>query len=418
LKKRYIVLFLLVVLSAITFLDRLSIAVSGPLIQDQLHIPPERWGWVLGAFVLSCGLFEIPSGAMGDRRGQRRELTRIVAWWSAFMAATAACFSFWQLVIVRFLFGAGEAGAYPNAAGVVSRWFPTTERARAQSFIWAASRLGGVLTPLLVVPLQARIGWRFVFVLFGVLGVAWAAAWWLWFRDSPQEQPGIRKEELNEIAKGAHGGRRDAIPWKRLLASRQLWMISIAYSCYAWGTYFYFTWFPSWMIRGAHFSERQMGFYAALPFLCGIIGNLAGGVVSDSLVKRYGLKFGRRVVLSIALIVGSGMLMGMSLVSGKTAVVALACLGFGVTDLMLPSAWSLCLDIGGEFAGTVSGVMNTAGQFGGALCTVLFGYMIRMTGSYNKPLWLVAFMVLCAALIFARVDASKTLFADSSAVVS
>lgn len=417
-KKRYIVLFLLVVLSAITFLDRLSIAVSGPLIQDQLHIPPERWGWVLGAFVLSCGLFEIPSGAMGDRRGQRRELTRIVAWWSAFMAATAACFSFWQLVIVRFLFGAGEAGAYPNAAGVVSRWFPTTERARAQSFIWAASRLGGVLAPLLIVPLQARIGWRSVFVMFGVLGVAWAVVWWLWFRDSPQEQPGIRKEELNEIAKGAHAGTRDAIPWKRLLASRQLWMISIAYSCYAWGTYFYFTWFPSWMIRSAHFSERQMGFYAALPFLCGIIGNLAGGVVSDSLVKRYGLKFGRRVVLSIALIVGSGMLMGMSLVSGKTAVVALACLGFGVTDLMLPSAWSLCLDIGGEFAGTVSGVMNTAGQFGGALCTVLFGYMIRMTGSYNKPLWLVAFMVLCAALIFARVDASKPLFADSSAVVS
>ena len=417
-KKRYIVLFLLVVLSAITFLDRLSIAVSGPLIQDELHIPPERWGWVLGAFVLSCGLFEIPSGAMGDRRGQRRELTRIVAWWSAFMAGTAACFSFWQLVIVRFLFGAGEAGAYPNAAGVVSRWFPTTERARAQSFIWAASRLGGVLTPLLVVPLQARIGWRFVFVLFGVLGVAWAAAWWLWFRDSPQEQPGIREEELNEIAKGAHAGTRDAIPWKRLLASRQLWMISIAYSCYAWGTYFYFTWFPSWMIRSAHFSERQMGFYAALPFLCGIVGNLAGGVVSDSFVKRYGLKFGRRVVLSSALIVGSGMLMGMSLVSGKTAVVALACLGFGTTDLMLPSAWSLCLDIGGEFAGTVSGVMNTAGQFGGALCTVLFGYMIRMTGSYNKPLWLVAFMVLCAALIFARVDASKSIFADSSAAVS
>jgi MFS family permease len=418
LKKRYIVLFLLVVLSAITFLDRLSIAVSGPLIQDQLHIPPERWGWVLGAFVLSCGLFEIPSGAMGDRRGQRRELTRIVGWWSAFMAGTAACFSFWQLVIVRFLFGAGEAGAYPNAAGVVSRWFPTTERARAQSFIWAASRLGGVLTPLLVVPLQARIGWRFVFILFGVLGVAWATVWWLWFRDSPQEQPGIREEELNEIAKGAHAGTRDAIPWKRLLASRQLWMISIAYSCYAWGTYFYFTWFPSWMIRSAHFSERQMGFYAALPFLCGVIGNLAGGVVSDAFVKRYGLKFGRRLVLSSALVVGSGMLMGMSLVSGKTAVVALACLGFGVTDLMLPSAWSLCLDIGGEFAGTVSGVMNTAGQFGGALCTVLFGYMIRMTGSYNKPLWLVAFMVLCAALIFARVDASKPLLADSVVSVS
>jgi MFS family permease len=418
LKKRYIVLFLLVVLSAITFLDRLSIAVSGPLIQDQLHIPPERWGWVLGAFVLSCGLFEIPSGAMGDRRGQRRELTRIVAWWSAFMAATAACFSFWQLVIVRFLFGAGEAGAYPNAAGVVSRWFPTTERARAQSFIWAASRLGGVLAPLLIVPLQACIGWRSVFVMFGVLGVTWAAVWWLWFRDTPREQPGIRQEELEEIAKGAQTGTPNAIPWKRILASRQLWMISIAYSCYAWGSWFYFSWFPSWMVRSASFSVRQMGFFAALPFLCGMAGNIAGGFLSDSLVTRYGLKFGRRVVLSSALIAGSGMLLWMSLATGKAAVVVLACLGFGVMDLMLPSAWSLCLDIGGEFAGTVSGVMNTAGQFGGVLCTVSFGYIIKMTGSYNKPLWLVAFMVLCAALIFARVDASKTLFADSSAVVS
>jgi ACS family glucarate transporter-like MFS transporter len=418
LKKRYIVLFLLVVLSAITFLDRLSIAVSGPLIQDQLHIPPERWGWVLGAFVLSCGLFEIPSGAIGDRRGQRRELTRIVAWWSAFMAGTAACFSFWQLVIVRFLFGAGEAGAYPNASGVVSRWFPATERARAQSFIWAASRLGGVLTPLLVIPLQARIGWRYVFVFFGVLGAAWASVWWLWFRDTPREQAGIQQVELDEIAKGAQSRTPEAIPWKQLLASRQLWMISVAYSCYAWGSWFYFSWFPSWMVRSASFSEKQMGFFAALPFLCGMAGNIAGGFLSDSLVERFGVKFGRRVVLSSALIISSGMLLGMSLVSGKVAVVVLACLGFGVADLMLPSAWSLCLDIGGEFAGTVSGVMNTAGQFGGVLCTVSFGYIIRMTGSYNKPLWLVASMVLLAALIFARVDASKPLLRESAVPIS
>jgi MFS transporter, ACS family, glucarate transporter len=418
LKKRYIVLFLLVVLSAITFLDRLSIAVSGPLIQDQLHIPPERWGWVLAAFVISCGLFEIPSGAMGDRRGQRRELTRIVTWWSAFMAGTAACFSFWQLVIVRFLFGAGEAGAYPNASGVVSRWFPATERARAQSFIWAASRLGGVITPLLVVPLQARIGWRSVFVLFGALGAVWAAVWWLCFRDTPSEQPGIQQEELDEIAKGAQAKTRSSIPWKQLLRSRQLWMISVAYSCYAWGSWFYFSWFPSWMVRSASFSEKQMGFFAALPFLCGMAGNVAGGFVSDTLVKNYGLKFGRRVVLSLALIITSGMLLGMSLVTGKVAVVVLACLGFGVMDLMLPAAWSLCLDIGGEFAGTVTGVMNTAGQLGGVLCTVSFGYIIKMTGSYNKPLWLVAFMVLCSALIFARVDASKPLLPDNSASVS
>lgn len=417
-KKRYIVLFLLVVLSAITFLDRLSIAVSGPLIQDRLHISPERWGWVLGAFVISCGLFEIPSGAMGDRRGQRHELTRIVAWWSVFMAATAACFSFWQLVVVRFLFGAGEAGAYPNASGVVSRWFPAMERARAQSFIWAASRFGGVITPLLVIPLQTRIGWRAVFVLFGVLGLAWAAAWRIFFHDSPCEQPGIDPSELDDIAKGGQSPSKNSIPWKRLFSSHQLWIVSIAYSCYAWGSWFYFSWFPSWMVRSAGFSERQMGFFAALPFLCGMAGNVAGGFVSDTLVKSYGLKFGRRVVLSSALIVTSAMLLGMSMATDKLAVVVLACLGFGVMDLMLPSAWSLCLDIGGEFAGTVTGVMNTAGQLGGVLCTVSFGYIIKMTGSYNKPLKLVAFMVLCSALIFARVDAGKPLIANTAASAS
>jgi len=195
-------------------------------------------------------------------------------------------------------------------------------------------------------------------------------------------------------------------------------MISVAYSCYAWGSWFYFSWFPSWMVRSASFSERQMGFFAALPFLCGMAGNVAGGFVSDTLVKNYGLKFGRRVVLSLALIITSGMLLGMSLVTGKAAVVVLACLGFGVMDLMLPAAWSLCLDIGGEFAGTVTGVMNTAGQLGGVLCTVSFGYIIKMTGSYSKPLWLVAFMVFCSALIFARVDASKPLLPDSSASAS
>ena len=131
-RKRSGVLLLLVLLAVITFLDRLCIAVAGTRIQDELGISPERWGWILGAFVLSYGIFEIPTGAHGDRFGQRKVLTRVVVWWSAFTALTGAAHNFWQLILTRFLFGAGEAGAYPNASGVIARWFPKSERARAQ----------------------------------------------------------------------------------------------------------------------------------------------------------------------------------------------------------------------------------------------------------------------------------------------
>ena len=159
LDQRRRVLLLLIALAIITFLDRISIAVAGPRIQQELHIAPERWGWVIGAFVLAYGIFEIPTGALGDRIGQRSVLTRIVLWWSAFTCLTGAAIGFPALVVTRFLFGAGEAGAYPNISGVIVRWFPVRERARTQGFIWAASRIGGALSPLIVVPLQSAVGW-------------------------------------------------------------------------------------------------------------------------------------------------------------------------------------------------------------------------------------------------------------------
>src|SRR4051812_29417560 len=149
----------MIALAIITFLDRISIAVAGPRIQEELHITPERWGWVIGAFVLAYGLFEIPTGALGDRIGQRSVLTRIVLWWSAFTCLTGAAMGFPSLVATRFLFGAGEAGAFPNASGVVVRWFSVNERARIQGYIWAASRVGGAISPLIVVPLQSIMGW-------------------------------------------------------------------------------------------------------------------------------------------------------------------------------------------------------------------------------------------------------------------
>jgi MFS family permease len=412
-RKRHAVLLLLVALAIITFLDRISISVAGPRIQDELGIPPEQWGWIIGAFVLAYGLFEVPTGAMGDRAGQRKVLTRIVLWWSGFTCLTGLAAGYPSLLLTRFLFGAGEAGAYPNMSGVLARWFPPGERARTQGFIWAASRFGGALSPLLVVPLQARVGWRAAFVILGLIGVLWAVCWRWWYHDNPAEQPGIRHEELNEIANRGVPSEQVAVPWAELLRQRQLWLIFTMYFFYAWGSWFYFGWFPVYLVKGAGFSEAEMGIFSSLPYLLGTAGNLAGGFLGDWAGRRFGLKTGRRLMGSASLAVSATLLAVLAVTHDKTAIVILSSLGFGIADLMLPTAWAVCLDIGRSHAGVVTGTMNTAGQLGGFVCSVLFGYVVKATGSYSAPLWVVAAMVMIAALLFTRIDPTRPLLKSS-----
>ena len=410
-RKRNGVLGFLCAVSIITFLDRLAIPVAEPGIHADLHLDPKQWGWVLSAYVLSNALFEIPSGAMGDRKGRRLELTRIATWWSAFTALTGWCRSFLQMAGARFLFGIGAAGAYPNAAGVISEWFPKQEHARAQGFVWGASRLGGALAPILLVPLARHWGWRSIFWVLGSVGLVWSAFWYMWFRDDPAKQPGITVEELAEIRAGqiAEGHDIRNVPWGRLFALPHLWLLTIAYFCYAWGSWFYFGWFTTWLMHGAGFSFAQMGFFASFPFLMGLVGNLAGGQISEMLVERHERKTTYRWITCLCLIVSGGLLLAMSVAHSHAAIVALATLGFGIMDLMLPSAWAMCMSLGGRFGGTATGVMNTAGNLGGWVCTVVFGYVVQATNNYEIPLRTVAGMVVLAAVIFSQVDCTRGL---------
>lgn len=391
---RHIILALLVALSVLTFLDRLCISVAGPRMQAELNIPPEQWGVVLSAFVLAYGLFEIPTGMMGDRSGQRGVLTRIVLWWSAFTALTGSMTSFLPLVVTRFLFGAGEAGAYPNMSGVVRRWFPVHERARAQGFIWGASRFGGALAPLLVVPVQQTYGWRAGFWIFGVVGVLWCAAWWLYYRDEGAPYP-----------PASH-----AAPVGLMFRSPQLWLILCMYGSYAWGSWFFFSWLHTFLIKGRGFTESEMAVAASLPFLLGTASNIAGGYISDAACRRWGLRSGRRRIGVTSLAVSSALLLAAAGTTDRIATVALLTFSFAIMDLMLPSAWALCLDIGGSHAGAVTGAMNTAGQLGGFVCTLVFGFVVKYFNSYDAPLVLIAGMIALAALLFSRIDASKPLF--------
>ena len=406
-KLRHRVLASLSALAIITYLDRLCISVAGPRMQAELGFSPEQWGWIVGVFALSYGGLEIPAGALGDRFGQRAVITRIVLWWSAFTALTGMVSGFRVLLLVRFLFGAGEAGAFPNISGCLARWFPTAERARAQGTVWGASRIGGVVAPPAVVAMMAVVGWRATFWMFGALGLIWVLLWRPWYRNFPSEHPRITEKELDEIGAGGVAADHAGVPWKAIFGSRQVWLVMIMYAFYGWGSYFYLSWLHTYLVNGRGLTEGEMGIYSTLPFVMGAGANLLGGWLSDHLVKRMGLRTGRRVLGGLGLAGGALCILATALTSGKVTGVLFLSLGYGCMDLMLPSAWAVCMDLGGRYAGAVSGAMNSAGHVGGFSSSVLFGYLVRGTGNYNAPLFAIATMLAAAAFVFTRIDSSR-----------
>lgn len=411
-KVRYVVLTLLVLLSVVTYLDRICIGIAAKDIQADLKLSESQWGWVLGSFLLAYGLFEIPSGGLGDRIGQRKVLTRIVLWWSAFTALTPLARNYYALVITRFLFGAGEAGAYPNASGCISRWFPAGERARAQGLVWGASRLGGALTPLIVVPLKAAVGWQACFWVFGVLGVVWAAVWAFWFRDDPARHKAVSQLELAEIGPPPAVSHAE-IPWLALFSNPQLWLIVAMYWFYVTGFIFFMFWLPKYLTQGRGMSDHEMSISVALLWTMGFIGNVVGGLASDGLSKRYGLAIGRKIIGATCLALCGILLFTAAVVPNKFVTAGLMIAAFGVGDGMLPCSWAICLDVGRRYSGAVSGAMNSSGQAAGYISTVLYGYLITYYG-YDRPLLVLAPNLLIAAVLFALIDPTRPLVEEAA----
>jgi MFS family permease len=408
-KQRHRVLGLLFVLAVITYVDRVCISVAGKAIQEELGLTPSQWGWVLGAFALAYGIFEIPSGALGDRLGPRRVLTRIVAWWSGFTALTGLAQSFWQLVTVRFLFGAGEAGAFPNIAATIARWFPFAERARAQGFVWMASRVGGAITPALVIPIQLQFGWRACFYIFGAVGIVWAAVWYAWFRDDPKERSGITPAELDELGPDRIVNVGHGLPWRRVLREANLWWLMLMYCLYCWTSFFYLSWLHTFLENGRGYSKADLVAWSWLPFVFGGCANLLGGVVSDWLVRRIGLKWGRRALGCGGMVCAAIFTGAACFTQDKFLTVLFLAIGYAGSDVMLPVAWAVCLDVGGRHSGSVSGAMNMAGQVGSFSSTVAFGYIVSATGSWDAPLIPMSVIALVSALLWLKIDATRTL---------
>jgi MFS transporter, ACS family, glucarate transporter len=405
---RFRVLALLFLLVLVMYFDRLCIAVAGPRMQHDLKLAPSHWGWVIGAFTLAYAMFEIPSGMLGDRIGPRRVLTRIVLWWSAFTALTGAVSSYPLLLLVRFLFGAGEAGTFPNAATVVGRWIPVSERARAASVIWMATALGGIVTPLIVVPVQKSYGWQASFFLFGSVGIFWAALWYWWFRDTPASKPGVTVAEKEliglPIPRASHG-----VPWATLLRDGNFVRLLLMYHTYCWGGYFFLTWFPTYLQVGRGLSEDRMKIASSLPFWFGLLGLIGGGYLSDRLARTHSLRLARCALGAAGLFAG-GICLGLATITENNAIaIGLLTFGGGAMNMMIPVSWTICVDLAREHVGAVSGAMNTAGQLGSLISSIAFGYLVEWTGSYDRALMPLAAALIVSGCLFASIDPSKEL---------
>ena len=409
-KKRYILLFVFVIFAVITYLDRNNVSVLSKQITEDLNLTDTQWGLVLGAFSLAYGFFEIPTGMMVDKHGPKWTLIRIVIWWSIFTMLTGFAQGFYFILITRFLFGAGEAGAFPTVSVTISRWFPAIQRGRIQSVVWMGSRLGGALAPFITISLAHTYGWRMVFFIFSGVGMLWVIGWWLWFKDEPKDMAGITAEEVKYIeeSRSIKTTVHKLLPFGTIIKSANLWALMGMYHFLLYGAYFYMSWIQKYLEKGRHVAKADLAWMQSLPFIMGMIGCLCGGFVSDYLVKRIGLKLGRRYVGMFGLVMaGVCMLVASSIPENNVAIIFLA-LGLAFKDFTLPVAWAVATDIGGKNAGTVSGTMGFAGQMGSVIMASAFGYILTSTGgNYEMPVRIIGVLVIIGGLLWLRIDASK-----------
>ena len=405
---RHVVLGLTVAAYMITYMDRQVLATTRPAIMEELGISLVAMGWVTFAFRMAYALFQVPGGWLGDTIGARRALTMVVSWWSAFTALTALAWSAASMIVIQVFFGLGEAGAFPIATRSLSRWMRPTERGFAQGITHAGSRLGGAITPPIVaLAIVPFFGWRAAFYAFGVLGVVWSAVWFYYYRDTPEEHAGVNEAERELIAGGIKRKATGSVPWRQILSHGNLWVLSVMYFFYNYNLNVYQDWFPTYLRQAKGMTLAQMGIYASLPLLSGVIGDLAGGWFSDHVLRRTGnVNLARRWVAIAGFLLSAAATVPAVLAHDPKVSVAFYCVAFFGLEWTVGISWAVTLDIGGDFAGSVSAVMNMLGNIGGAVAATVVTYTAARYG-WNVPFLMTAGLCLIAAVLYLKIDASR-----------
>jgi len=400
-RTRWLVLLLISVMYLICYMDRSNISVAELEIAKQFGLNKSAMGLVLAAFTWAYALGQVPAGWFGDRFGPKKVLTVIMTVWSATAMMTGAAFGFGSLFGARFLLGLGEAGAFPVASRGMQLWFPKVERGRIQGTTHFFSRFAVAITPFIAGSILLAFGWRAIFYIFGSLGILWAIAFNAFYRNLPEEHSGVNRNEWARIRGVDEDGSikppavtKLATPWKQILLSPNMWFISLGYFCFFFGTNFYLTWYPTYLREHLHMSIRSLGILGSVPLLAGMAGDVVGGSLSDLIFKTTGnAKLGRRVVAAPGFFLAGVFVIPAALTPNTFTSILCLATSFFFLEWVIGPAWAVPMDVGGQFSGTVTGVMNMVGALGGALTAVVYGSL------FNRGLWVAPFLVSAGVML-------------------
>jgi MFS transporter, ACS family, glucarate transporter len=399
-------------LSVLLYVDRVCISAAKDSVASDLGLSDRQMGWVLSAFALGYALCQAPSGMLADRFGARRVLTIVVVAWSLFTGLTAAAWNLMTMLVVRLLFGAGEAGAFPGIARAAYSWIPMPERGLVQGINFSGGRLGAAFAlPAVAASVQA-IGWRATFVALMVIGFVWAAWWWWWFRDEPTQFPGLPPKELAHIVTTRQQSANTSappFPLTRLLESGNVWLLSAQYFCSNFTFYFCLTWLYPHLKKTYALGPLEASIYASAPFLCGAAGNWAAGWLVDRIYRRGNWRASRLLPATAGFLLAAVGVLGCAAARSPLASVAWLSLAVFGADMTLAPSWSVCIDIGGRRSGLVSGTMNMAGNLGSFVTGLAFPYLAAWTGSYVPFFYVAAALNAAAILVWQFIDPRRSL---------
>lgn len=409
LKVRYLILGVLCLMYFIAYVDRVNISVAAPLMRKEMGLTATELGLIFSAFAYPYAAMQIFGGWLADRFGPRLVLTVLSIIWAIATIMTGFAWGLTSLIVFRLLLGIGEGGAFPSATRAMTYWMPASERGFAQGITHSFARLGGAVTPPVVLAIVAVAGWRESFIVLGVVSLVWTVLYLWQFKDTPVEHKWMTNSELQEIGIRKEDMKRDKnekTPWAKMI--RCMGLVTFVDFCYGWSLWVFLTWLPSYLKDARGFDLKQLALFTTLPLMAGVVGDTLGGIVSDSLYKRTGnLKLARRLMLVVGL--GGALAFIVPAIYAKEAMTAVLLLSASFFFLELTNAvlWSLPLDIAGRFAGTAGGMMNTGFGVAGMISPAVFGFLIDRTGSYELPFLISAGLLGIGAMASLFIDPTR-----------
>jgi sugar phosphate permease len=379
------VYMLLCLMVFIEYIDRVNLSVGAPLIKAEFGLSNTQLGFALSAFGYCYALFQIINGYMGDRFGPRLTLTLCGILWALGTVATGFVGGLTSLVFARMLVGLGEAGTIPTGARTMVNWVPRNRRGFAQGFTHVCARFAAGFTPPIIVIMITFVGWRSAFIVLGCISLAWAAAWFAYFRNNPHDHKSITAAELADLPPYSPPQTNfAAIPFRQLVV--RILPVALVFFCHAWTLWLFLTWLPTFFAESYQLDLKDSALFTSGVFLAGMVGDMAGGLLTDAIYKRTGdVNIARRNAVIVGFAGSMIFLLPVLFVHDKYAVILLLAASLFFVEVTVAPIWAVPMDIAPHFAGVAGGIMSTAAGLAATMSPVAFGVMVDLTGSYSIP---------------------------------